>query len=80
MRRVAIRLPDELWSSIRRFSIASGVSPTRGVLDISETVRVLVSRGLQLDNGELAGYRDGFREGRLAGYGDFMRRLAEASR
>jgi len=78
MKKIAVRFGDDLWGSIAWYARQAGLLGPDGQPDISETVRDLVSRGLNSDRSSESGYRSGYREGRLAGYGDFMRRLAPA--
>lgn len=77
VRRVGLRLPDRLWKSVSWYGQAAGLIRTDGRLDISEAVRDLISRGLvSADRSAEAGYRSGYREGRLAAYAEVMERLA----
>lgn len=78
MKRVAVRIPNELWRSIAWYGSAAGLARPDGQLDVSETLRDLISRGLVGDRSREAGYRSGYREGRLAGYADQMRAMAAA--
>ncbi len=76
VRRIGIRLPDSLWASIRTYGITSGLLATPRTIDISEVVRELIARGLSPDRTRDAGYRSGYREGRIAGYKEFMASVA----
>jgi hypothetical protein len=78
VKRVAVRIPSELWRSIAWYGAAAGLTRPDGQLDVSETLRDLISRGLVSDRRADAGYRSGYREGRLAGYADQMRAMAAA--
>jgi hypothetical protein len=78
MKRVAVRIPSELWRSIDWYGRAAGLTRPDGQLDLSETLRDLISRGLDDRRDRAAGYKSGYREGRLAGYADQMRAIAAA--
>ena len=77
MRRVGLRLPDQLWANVRWYAEAAAIVDVDGEIDISEALRDLISRGLVSDPTAEAGYHSGYREGRLAGYGDFMRKVRQ---
>lgn len=79
MRRLAVRVPAQLWASIEWYAKAAGLVGPDGRVDVSEAVRDLVSRGLVADRGTDAGYRSGYREGKLAAWGDHMRRITAAT-
>jgi hypothetical protein len=72
MRRVGLRLPTRLWADIRAYATHANIVDESGSIDISEAVRDLISRGLVADRSRETAYRSGYREGRLAGYKDFM--------
>jgi hypothetical protein len=63
---------------IRKYGSASSFVTPKGSMDISEVVRDLFVRGLATDRSGEAGYRSGYREGRLAAYADFMASLGKA--
>ena len=79
MRRLGLRVPDQLWASIRWYGETAGLVGANGHLDISEALRDLLARGLVSDRSSEAGYRSGYRAGRLAAYADTMRRFAGVS-
>jgi hypothetical protein len=75
MRRIGVRLPSQLWTSVQWYGRTAGLVGADGVVDISETVRDLITRGLVSDRGTEAGYRSGYCAGRSAAYADFMKRV-----
>ena len=77
MRRVGLRLPDHLWAGVRSYAKHANIVDADGLIDISEAVRDLISRGLVSDRSREPAYRSGYREGRLAGYGEFMKKIGE---
>lgn len=79
MRRLGLRASDSLWSSIRWYGEVAGLVGNDGRIDISETVRDLLARGLVTDRSHEAGYRNGYNAGRVAGFAEVMRRFAAAS-
>ena len=68
MRRVGLHLPDHLWAGVRTYAEHANVLGDDGLIEISEAVRDLISRGLVSDRSREPAYRSGYREGRLAGY------------
>lgn len=54
------------------YAKAAGLTP-------SESVRELISRGLVTDRSTESGYRNGYREGKLAAWHDHLQRIAAAS-
>jgi hypothetical protein len=79
MKRVAVRLPSKLWQSVAWYGRTAGLLRPDGQLDVSETLRDLISRGLVSDRSTEAGYRAGYAAGKSDGYRDFMLRVAAAS-
>lgn len=79
MKKIAVRVGDDLWGSIAWYARQAGLLGPDGQPDISETVRDLLARGLNSDRSSESGYRSGYREGKLAGYSGFMRRVASPS-
>jgi hypothetical protein len=80
MKRLGVRVPADMWEGIQWYAKAAGLLSPGGSLDISEAVRDLVSRGLVQERGAEAGYRSGYREGKLAAWRDHMQRIAAATR
>ncbi len=75
MRKVALRLPDHLWAELRRYGEQAGLQRGGHSIDISETLRDVLRRGLNGDRSPEAGYLSGYWEGRLAGYAAVQRAL-----
>lgn len=80
MRNVGLRIPSQLWKSISWYGKTAGIVGADGEIDISETLRDLLARGLNSDRSSDQGYRSGYNAGRSAGYADFMRSVAAATR
>jgi hypothetical protein len=78
VRTVGLRVPSQLWKSIDWYGRTAGLVGPDGKLDISETLRDLLARGLVTDRNSESGYRNGYAAGRSAAYRDFMRQLAAA--
>ena len=79
MKQLGVRLGNDLWRSIEWYGRTAGHLRPDGQVDISETLRDLISRGLVQDRSTEAGYRNGYAAGRTAGYAAFMRGLAAAA-
>ena len=79
MKKLAVRVPAQLWASIQWYARQAGLVDAGGQLDISETVRDLLSRGLVTDRSTEHGYRSGYAAGRARAYADFMRGIAAAT-
>lgn len=78
MRTVGLRIPSALWKGVLWYGEAVGHVRPDGEIDISETLRDLIARGLNSDRSSETGYRAGYAAGRSAGYADFMRGVAMA--
>lgn len=74
-----MRIPSALWKSIEWYGRAANLVGPDGKLDISETLRDLLARGLVSDRSSDQGYRNGYAAGRAAAYSDFMRSVAAAT-
>jgi hypothetical protein len=79
MKRLAVRVPADLWRSIAWYGNTAGHTRPDGRVDVSETVRDLITRGLVQDRSAEAGYRSGHAAGRSAAYRDHMRQIAAAT-
>jgi hypothetical protein len=80
VRTVGLRVPSQLWKSITWYGTTAGIVRPDGEIDISETLRDLLARGLNSDRSSEQGYRNGYTAGRSAAYADFMRRVGAATR
>lgn len=80
MRRIGLRLQNDLWTQVKAYGETAGLLNDHDHLDLSETIRDLIARGLSSDRTQEAGYRRGYQEGRLAGFADFMATVGRTSK